>query len=151
MSTDPDLLLKSLLAAPERAPDESFALRIERLVLIEERLRAARRAAWARFGAEMLATASLLVAYFLLSSASLRFRPTRSSPSTARRRPVCCSSPSGWGCRFGPEGGFGQLIHTYFALRRLWKPLRRFPLCNLLHSARVWGVSGSEPQGGNYG
>lgn len=67
MSTDPDLLLKSLLAAPERAPDEGFALRIERLVLVEDRLRAARRAAWARFGAEMLATASLLVAYFLLT------------------------------------------------------------------------------------
>src|SRR4051812_27669537 len=67
MSTDPDLVLKSLLAAPERAPDESFALRIERLVLIEERLRAARRVAWTRFGAEMLATASLLVAYFLLT------------------------------------------------------------------------------------
>jgi hypothetical protein len=67
MSIDSDLLLKSLLAAPDRTPDEAFALRIERLVLIEERIRAARRVAWTRFGAEMLATASLLVAYFLLT------------------------------------------------------------------------------------
>jgi hypothetical protein len=67
MSRDPDLLLKSLLAAPERAPDEAFAQRLERLVLIERKLRAARRIAWTRFGAEMLATASLLVAYVLLT------------------------------------------------------------------------------------
>jgi hypothetical protein len=67
MSTDPDLLLKSLLATPERAPDEVFALRIERVVLIEERMRAARRVAWTRFAAEMVATAALLVAYWLLT------------------------------------------------------------------------------------
>jgi len=67
MSNDSDLLLKSLLATPERAPDEGFALRIERLVLFEERLRAARRVAWTRFAVEMVATASLLVAYFLLT------------------------------------------------------------------------------------
>jgi hypothetical protein len=67
MSTNPDLLLKSLLATPERAPDEGFALRIERLVLFEERMRAARRVAWTRFAMEMVATAALLVAYFLLT------------------------------------------------------------------------------------
>jgi hypothetical protein len=67
MSTDSDLLLKSLLATPERSLDEGFALRIERLVLIEERMRSARRVAWTRFAAEMLATAALLVAYFLLT------------------------------------------------------------------------------------
>jgi hypothetical protein len=67
MSNDSDLLLKSLLAAPDRAPDEGFTLRIERLVLIEAWMRAARRAAWTRFAAEMLATAALLVAYWLLT------------------------------------------------------------------------------------
>jgi hypothetical protein len=67
MSNDSDLLLKSLLAAPDRPPDEGFALRIERLVRIEERMRAARRVAWTRFAVEMVATAVLLVAYWLLT------------------------------------------------------------------------------------
>jgi hypothetical protein len=67
MTAETDLLLKSLLAAPERAPDEDFALRMQRLVLVEEALRAARRAAWTRFATEMVATAALIVAFFLLS------------------------------------------------------------------------------------
>ncbi|MEA3038636.1 MAG: hypothetical protein QOE79_1149 [Sphingomonadales bacterium] len=67
MSNDPDLLLKSLLATPDRAPDEGFALRIERLVRIEARMRAARRVAWTRFAVEMVATAALLVAYWRLT------------------------------------------------------------------------------------
>jgi hypothetical protein len=67
MTADTDLLLKSLLAAPERAPDEDFALRLQRLVLVEDRLRAARRAAWTRFAVEMVASAALLVAFLLLS------------------------------------------------------------------------------------
>jgi hypothetical protein len=67
MSDDPDRLLRSLLAAPERAPDEAFALRLQRLVMAEQRLRAARRVAWTRFAVEMLATAALIVAFLLLS------------------------------------------------------------------------------------
>jgi len=67
MSADTDLLLKSLLSAPERAPDDEFALRMERLILVEQRLAAARRVAWTRFATEMVATAALLVAFLLLS------------------------------------------------------------------------------------
>ena len=67
MSDDLDLRLKALLAVADRAPDEAFALRVERRVLAESRLRAARRAAWTRFAAEMLATASLLLAFTLMA------------------------------------------------------------------------------------
>ncbi|MEA3001135.1 MAG: hypothetical protein QOK17_2968 [Sphingomonadales bacterium] len=67
MSDDPDRLLRSLLATPDRAPDEAFVLRLQRLATAEQRLRAARQAAWTRFAAEMLATAALIVAFLLLS------------------------------------------------------------------------------------
>jgi hypothetical protein len=67
MSDDLDLRLKTLLATPERPPDEAFAARMTRLVLAEERMRAARRAAWTRFAMMMLATASLLLLFALLT------------------------------------------------------------------------------------
>jgi hypothetical protein len=67
MSEDADRLLRSLLATPERAPDQAFALRVERVVTAEQRLRTARRIAWTRFAGEMLATAALIVAFLLLS------------------------------------------------------------------------------------
>jgi hypothetical protein len=67
VTDDTDRLLKSLLAAPERAPDDAFALRVQRLVLAEARMAAARRVAWTRFAVEMVATAALLVAFWLLS------------------------------------------------------------------------------------
>ena len=70
MSADIELRLKSLLAAPEREPDDAFAERIHRAVLAEERMRAATRAAWTRFAAEMAATASAICAFLLLARLS---------------------------------------------------------------------------------
>ncbi len=70
MSADMDLRLKSLLAAPERAPDEAFAERIHRAVLAEQRMRAAARVAWTRFAAEMAAGASAICAFMLLARLS---------------------------------------------------------------------------------
>ena len=67
MNGDTDLRLKALLQAPERAPDEAFAARMRQAVLIEERLRASRRAAWRRFGVEMLAAAAAIGAFWLLA------------------------------------------------------------------------------------
>jgi hypothetical protein len=67
MSVDMDLRLKSLLAAPERTPDDAFAERIHRAVLAEQRMRAAARVAWTRFAAEMAATASAICAFLLLA------------------------------------------------------------------------------------
>ena len=67
MSADIDLRLKSLLATPERAPDDAFAERIHRAVLAEQRMRAASRIAWTRFAAEMAATASAICAFLLLA------------------------------------------------------------------------------------
>jgi hypothetical protein len=66
MSDDTDAMLTALLATPERAPDDRFALRIGRLVEVEKRLGAARRAAWSRFAAEMAAAASLILAFLLV-------------------------------------------------------------------------------------
>jgi hypothetical protein len=66
MNGDGDRMLKALLTAPERAPDERFALRIERAVRVEERMRAGRRAAWSRFGIEMAAVAALVTAIVLI-------------------------------------------------------------------------------------
>lgn len=66
MSDGTDAMLTALLAAPERAPDEMFALRVRRLVEVEQRLRAARRVAWSRFAAEMAAAASLILAFLLV-------------------------------------------------------------------------------------
>jgi hypothetical protein len=67
MSADIDLRLKSLLAAPERAPDDAFAERIHRAVIAEERMRVATRIAWTSFAAEMAAAASAICAFLLLA------------------------------------------------------------------------------------
>lgn len=64
---DIDLRLRALLAEPERAPDEAFAAAVARRVLGDERLRAARRAAWTRFATVMAATASLVLLFVLLA------------------------------------------------------------------------------------
>jgi hypothetical protein len=66
MNGDSDGMLKALLTAPDRAPDEGFALRIERAVRAEERMRAGRRVAWSRFGIEMAAVAALVTAVVLI-------------------------------------------------------------------------------------
>ena len=65
-----DLRLKALLASPERAPDEGFALGVTRVVLVEERLRASRRTAWRRFAVEMVAAAAAIGAFWLLARAT---------------------------------------------------------------------------------
>jgi hypothetical protein len=67
MTDDLDLRLKTMLAAPARAPDEPFAARVRRAVLAEQRMRAASRAAWTRFAAEMAAAASAILAFVLLA------------------------------------------------------------------------------------
>lgn len=67
MTDDLDARLRSILAAPERAPDEAFAVRVRRALLAEQRMRAASRAAWTRFAAEMAATASAILAFILLA------------------------------------------------------------------------------------
>jgi hypothetical protein len=67
MSEDIDIRLKSLLAAPERAPDDEFASRVSRAVLAEERMRRSSRTAWTHFAVEMAATASAVLAFVLLA------------------------------------------------------------------------------------
>jgi hypothetical protein len=61
-----DRQLNALLAAADRPADADFAARVERLVLIDERLRKARGAAWRRFGAEIAAAAAVLLVFVVL-------------------------------------------------------------------------------------
>ena len=51
MSDEVDRQLKAFLAAPSRPADDNFAARVERLVLIEERLR--RAMSWRRHKADI--------------------------------------------------------------------------------------------------
>ena len=67
--------LKTMLAAPERAPDELFAARMRRAVMADERIRAGARVAWTRFAAESAAAASAILAWVLLA----RITPTGDS------------------------------------------------------------------------
>src|SRR3954471_4061001 len=66
MSDPADAMLTALLATPERAPDDGFALRVRRLVEAEQRLSIARRAAWSRLAAEMAAADALILAFPLV-------------------------------------------------------------------------------------
>lgn len=61
-----DEKIAALFAAPERAPDEAFVARVERAVLAEQGMRAARAAAWRRFGVECAASAAIISAFRLL-------------------------------------------------------------------------------------
>jgi hypothetical protein len=70
MKDELDIRLEALLAPPERGPDEAFLAHLQRAVLVEERLRAARRNAWTRFATEMIAAAAALLAFWLLARAS---------------------------------------------------------------------------------
>ena len=58
--------IAALFALPERAPDEAFVARIERAVLAEQRVAAARRTAWRRFAAECAASAAIVAVFDLL-------------------------------------------------------------------------------------
>jgi hypothetical protein len=61
-----DEKIAALFYAPERAPDEAFVARVERAVLAEQRMGAARAAAWRRFGVECAASAAIISAFYLL-------------------------------------------------------------------------------------
>lgn len=61
-----DERIAALFAAPERAPDEAFVARIERAVLAERRMKAARAAAWRRFAVECAASGAIVTAFYLL-------------------------------------------------------------------------------------
>ena len=61
-----DARLGALFAAPDRTPDEAFVARIERAVLAEKRLAAARAAAWRRFRGEAAGSLAVVAAVTLL-------------------------------------------------------------------------------------
>ncbi|HEX9953958.1 MAG TPA: hypothetical protein VGB48_01935 [Allosphingosinicella sp.] len=62
-----DLRLASLLAAPEREPDERFVLQVRQAIIADQALAAARKSAWRKFGVEMVATGAVVVAFLLLN------------------------------------------------------------------------------------
>ncbi|MEA3028749.1 MAG: hypothetical protein QOJ53_1957 [Sphingomonadales bacterium] len=61
-----DERIAALFAAPERAPDEAFVARVARAVDAERRMAAARVALWRRFGIEIVASAAVIAAFYLL-------------------------------------------------------------------------------------
>lgn len=61
-----DARLGALFATPERAPDEAFVARVERAVLAEKKLAAARAAAWRRFRGEAAASVAVVAVFTLL-------------------------------------------------------------------------------------
>ena len=61
-----DARLAALLAVAEAEPDEAFVARVQRAVLAEQRMAAARSIAWRRFAVEALASAAVATAFVLL-------------------------------------------------------------------------------------
>ena len=61
-----DAKLGALLRGAERAPDETFVSRMERVLEAERRMEAQRRSAWQRFGVEALASAAVALAFVLI-------------------------------------------------------------------------------------
>ena len=70
MSDDLDARLSALLAPPSAPPDEYFAGRVQRAVLAEEKMAAARARAWKSFAAEWAATGAVILAFILLGRAA---------------------------------------------------------------------------------
>lgn len=67
--TDPEQLdaqLAALLSLPDARPDEGFVARMERVVLAEQRIAAARARAWRRFRAEAAASGAIIATFWLL-------------------------------------------------------------------------------------
>ncbi len=81
-----DERIAALFASPERAPDEAFVARIERAVHAEQRIGAARRAAWRRFAVECTASAAIITAFDLvwrLGPADLPLAQLPAAPAAA--------------------------------------------------------------------
>jgi len=66
MTDQLDARLCALLAATERAPDTCFTYRVRQSVLVEERLRRARRRSWLRFAMDAGGSAAILVVFILI-------------------------------------------------------------------------------------
>lgn len=64
---DTDQALKAFLLGEPRGVDEPFTQQVRQFVLFEQRLRAARRLAWRRFAAEVLASAGVIAVLYLLT------------------------------------------------------------------------------------
>lgn len=61
-----DARLGALFATPDARPDTAFVTRIERALLAERKLAAARAAAWRRFRGEAAASLAIVIAFALL-------------------------------------------------------------------------------------
>lgn len=81
-----DEKIAALFETPERAPDEEFVARMARLIEAEQRLEAARRSAWRRFGRECVAAAAVVAAFDLvwrLTPADIRLDQLLAAPAGA--------------------------------------------------------------------
>jgi hypothetical protein len=61
-----DAYLRDLLGAPDPAPDEAFVARVERAVIAEQKMAAARRTSWQRFAVETCGSLAVIGAFFVL-------------------------------------------------------------------------------------
>jgi Na+-transporting NADH:ubiquinone oxidoreductase subunit NqrB len=61
-----DARLGALLRGADRAPDEAFLMRVERVLAAERQMEVHRRAAWRRFAGEAVASAAVAAAFILL-------------------------------------------------------------------------------------
>lgn len=81
-----DAGLAAFFAATETSPDEAFVARVQRAVLAERKLAAARAAAWRRFRGEVAASLAIVGAFALLwrlAPAGLPLEPLAAGPAAA--------------------------------------------------------------------
>ena len=64
--TDVDSKLKALFAVPPTSPDEAFIARVDGVVIVEQKMRAARDSMWRRFAVELTGTVAVVGAFYLL-------------------------------------------------------------------------------------
>jgi hypothetical protein len=65
-----DVRIGALLRGSDRAPDEVFVSRLERVLAAERRMEERRSAAWRRFAAEACASAAIAAAFVLIGRLS---------------------------------------------------------------------------------
>ena len=68
LEADSDALLHDLLSIAERPPDEAFVVRVQKLAVAEQTLRAARRAALLHFAVEAAGLIAITVSFLLIRS-----------------------------------------------------------------------------------
>ena len=86
--SDIDAKLEALFATPLTPPDDSFVSRVDRAVMVEEKMLAAQAAMWRRFAVEFIGAAAIVVAFYLL----WKIAPTGMSAEPLTNAPAMAAS-----------------------------------------------------------